>query len=448
MSALARYFSTKGCAVMGYDRTPSPLTKALEEEGIVVQYDDSLDLVQTLDVERTVVVRTPAVPEDMPVYVWLRDNGFRVWKRAEVLGMVTRESRALCVAGTHGKTTTSTILAHVLHQSHIGANAFLGGIANNYESNLLLDSRSDLVVVEADEFDRSFHHLRPYISVITSVDPDHLDIYGTEDAYRESFAKYASLVENALVVKKGVEHCVSGAILPACSIYTYAVNDEADFYADDVRVIDGEIWFDLHTPQSVVYDLKLGVPAWVNIENSVAALAVAYLMGCEDEEMRNGVASFEGVYRRFNVHVNTTHVAYIDDYAHHPEELRASIESVRRLYGDRHVIGVFQPHLYTRTRDFVDEFAAVLSQLDEAILLPIYPARELPIEGVNSEWLLSKITTSKALVEKSQLVQYVSRRVAELKGQMKDAVVMTMGAGDIDRLVNDITKTLINEKND
>jgi UDP-N-acetylmuramate--alanine ligase len=215
-----------------------------------------------------------------------------------------------------------------------------------------------------------------------------------------------------------------------------------------VRVIDGEIWFDLHTPQSVVYDLKLGVPAWVNIENSVAALAVAYLMGCEDEEMRNGVASFEGVYRRFNVHVNTTHVAYIDDYAHHPEELRASIESVRRLYGDRHVIGVFQPHLYTRTRDFVDEFAAVLSQLDEAILLPIYPARELPIEGVNSEWLLSKITTSKALVEKSQLVQYVSRRVAELKGQMKDAVVMTMGAGDIDRLVNDITKTLINEKND
>jgi UDP-N-acetylmuramate--alanine ligase len=448
MSALARYFSTKGCAVMGYDRTPSPLTKALEEEGIVVQYDDSLDLVQTLDVERTVVVRTPAVPEDMPVYVWLRDNGFRVWKRAEVLGMVTRESRALCVAGTHGKTTTSTILAHVLHQSHIGANAFLGGIANNYQSNLLLDSRSDLVVVEADEFDRSFHHLRPYISVITSVDPDHLDIYGTEDAYRESFAKYASLVENALVVKKGVEHCVSGAILPACSIYTYAVNEEADFYADDVRVIDGEIWFDLHTPQSVVYDLKLGVPAWVNIENSVAALAVAYLMGCEDEEMRNGVASFEGVYRRFNVHVNTTHVAYIDDYAHHPEELRASIESVRRLYGDRHVIGVFQPHLYTRTRDFVDEFAAVLSQLDEAILLPIYPARELPIEGVNSEWLLSKITTSKALVEKSQLVQYVSRRVAELKGQMKDAVVMTMGAGDIDRLVNDITKTLINEKND
>jgi UDP-N-acetylmuramate--alanine ligase len=448
MSALARYFSTKGCAVMGYDRTPSPLTKALEEEGIVVQYDDSLDLVQTLDVERTVVVRTPAVPEDMPVYVWLRDNGFRVWKRAEVLGMVTRESRALCVAGTHGKTTTSTILAHVLHQSHIGANAFLGGIANNYQSNLLLNSRSDLVVVEADEFDRSFHHLRPYISVITSVDPDHLDIYGTEDAYRESFAKYASLVENALVVKKGVEHCVSGAILPACSIYTYAVNEEADFYADDVRVIDGEIWFDLHTPQSVVYDLKLGVPAWVNIENSVAALAVAYLMGCEDEEMRNGVASFEGVYRRFNVHVNTTHVAYIDDYAHHPEELRASIESVRRLYGDRHVIGVFQPHLYTRTRDFVDEFAAVLSQLDEAILLPIYPARELPIEGVNSEWLLSKITTSKALVEKSQLVQYVSRRVAELKGQMKDAVVMTMGAGDIDRLVNDITKTLINEKND
>lgn len=445
MSALARYFAAKGYTIMGYDRTLSPLTKELEMEGIRVQYDESLEAVMMLDISSTLVVRTPAVPEDMPVYVWFREQGFRILKRAELLGVVTRSARALCVAGTHGKTTTSTILAHILHQSHVGTSAFLGGIANNYHSNLLLDSNTDLVVVEADEFDRSFHHLTPYISVITSMDPDHLDIYGTEDAYCESFLYYASLVQHALVVKKNIASRFSPL---ASQCYTYAVGEKADFYADDIVVSDGQIHFDLHTPNGIVQDVQLGVPAWVNIENSVAAMAVAFLTGATDEELRAGVASFTGVYRRFNVHVNLPHVAYIDDYAHHPQELKASLESVRQLYPSRHIIGVFQPHLYSRTRDFVDDFAAVLSHLDEAILLPIYPARELPISGVTSEWLLGKITTNKALVDKESLPAFLLERVQQLSARDIDCVVITLGAGDIDRLVNNITKTLINEKND
>lgn len=446
MSALARYFAAKGYDVSGYDRTASPLTKELEAEGIAVQYDDSLDAVRGLDKEATVVVRTPAVSEDAPVYVWLRENGFTIKKRAEVLGMVTRSARALCVAGTHGKTTTSTMLAHILHGSHVGANAFLGGIANNYHSNLLLDAESDLVVVEADEFDRSFHHLRPYMSVITSMDADHLDIYGTEEAYRASFAQYAGLVEEALVVKGSLKFNVESL---RARVYTYAVGDKADFYADNVVMKDGAICFDFHHLRGMVQGVRLGVPAWVNIENSVAAMAVAYLMGATDDELREGVESFAGVYRRFNVHVNTPQVAYVDDYAHHPEELRASIESVRRLYPDRHVIGVFQPHLFSRTHDLADGFAQVLGRLDEVVLLPIYPARELPIEGVTSEWLLGKITMEKgkqkALVERELLAGYLRRRVDEQVG--KACVVVTMGAGDIDRLVNDIKETLIYEKN-
>ena len=430
----------------GYDRTASPLTKELEAEGIAVQYDDSLDAVKGLDKEATIVVRTPAVSEDAPVYVWLRENGFTIKKRAEVLGMVTRSARALCVAGTHGKTTTSTMLAHILHSSHVGANAFLGGIANNYHSNLLLDAESNLVVVEADEFDRSFHHLRPYMSVITSMDADHLDIYGTEEAYRASFAQYAGLVEEALVVKGSLKFNVESL---RARVYTYAVGDKADFYADNVVMKDGAICFDFHHLRGMVQGVRLGVPAWVNIENSVAAMAVAHLMGATDDELREGVESFAGVYRRFNVHVNTPQVAYVDDYAHHPEELRASIESVRRLYPDRHVIGVFQPHLFSRTHDLADGFAQVLGRLDEVVLLPIYPARELPIEGVTSEWLLGKITMEKgkqkALVERELLAGYLRGRVDEQVG--KACVVVTMGAGDIDRLVNDIKETLIYEKN-
>ena len=439
MSALARYFAAKGYRVLGYDRTISPLTQQLETEGIPVQYDDSLEWVQGLDKMKTIVVRTPAVPEDMAVYVWLREQGFQILKRAEVLGVVTRNARALCVAGTHGKTTTSTILAHILHQSHVGTNAFLGGIANNYNTNLLLD-KSENVVVEADEFDRSFHHLTPYMSVITSMDPDHLDIYGTEDAYRESFMHYASLVQEALVVKSGLAFNVESL---KAKVYTYAVGEQADFYADNVQVLDGEIRFDFYTPMGKVANIQLGVPVWVNIENGVAAMAMAWLMGATDEELRSGMNTFSGVYRRFNMHVNTSQVTYVDDYAHHPMELKASIESVRKLYPNRHVIGVFQPHLFTRTRDFVDEFAEVLSTLDEVALLPIYPAREEPIAGVNSEWLLEKIATKRALVLPNILAKYLRERVKNCIAKGKPSVVITMGAGDIDRLVNDITKSLM-----
>lgn len=439
MSALARYFAAKGFRVLGYDRTPSSLTQSLEAEGIEVQYDDSLDRVEQLSVSKTIVVRTPAVPEDMPVYVWLRDNGFTILKRAEVLGSITRQQKALCVAGTHGKTTTSTILAHILYPSHIGTSAFLGGIANNYDTNLLLSAKSDYVVVEADEFDRSFHHLTPHISVITSMDPDHLDIYGTEDAYRESFAHYASLVESALVVKSSVKCKVESL---KAKVYTYAVNEQTDFYADNVRIEDGQIYFDFHTPESVIKDLQLGVPIWVNIENSVAAMAVAWLVGATEEELREGVSSFAGVYRRFNIHLNTPQVTYIDDYAHHPQELAATIESVRRLYPNRYVIGVFQPHLYSRTQDFGDDFAQVLDRLDEVALLPIYPARELPIPGVTSEWLLEKMQVKRALVLPSILPKYLRERLKNCLAADKKVVVITMGAGDIERQVNEITHKL------
>ena len=439
MSALARYFAAKGFRVMGYDRTPSPLTQSLEEEGIEVQYDDSLDRVKQLSVSKTIVVRTPAVPEDVPVYVWLRDNGFTILKRAEVLGSITRQQKALCVAGTHGKTTTSTILAHILYPSHIGTSAFLGGIANNYDTNLLLSAKSDYVVVEADEFDRSFHHLTPHISVITSMDPDHLDIYGTEDAYRESFTHYAGLVEHALVVKSSVKCKVESL---KAKVYTYAVNEQTDFYADNVRIEDGQIYFDFHTPESVIKDLQLGVPIWVNIENSVAAMAVAWLVGATEEELREGVSSFAGVYRRFNIHLNTSQVTYIDDYAHHPQELAATIESVRRLYPDRYVIGVFQPHLYSRTQDFGDDFAQVLDRLDEVALLPIYPARELPIPGVTSEWLLEKMQVKRALVLPAILPKYLRERLKNCLAADKKVVVITMGAGDIERQVNEITHKL------
>ena len=441
MSALARYFAAQGFRVMGYDRTPSPLTESLEEEGITVQYDDSLDRVEQLEQTKTIVVRTPAVPEDMALYVWLREQGFTILKRAEVLGMITRQQRALCVAGTHGKTTTSTILAHILHPSHVGTNAFLGGIANNYNTNLLLDSKSDYVVVEADEFDRSFHHLTPYISVITSMDPDHLDIYGTEEAYRESFVHYAGLVEHALVVKSGLSLTVESL---KARVYTYAVGERADFYADNIRVEDGQIIFDFHTPNTPypISNIHLGVPVWVNIENSVAAMAVAWLVGATEEELRQGVSSFAGVYRRFNIHLNTPQVAYIDDYAHHPQELAATIESVRRLYPDRYVIGVFQPHLFSRTRDFADAFAEVLNQLDEVALLPIYPAREEPIVGVTSEWLMDKMTVKRALVLPTILPKYIRERAKNCLSQGKNIVVMTMGAGDIDRQVSEITQKL------
>lgn len=444
MSALARYFHHRGYEVAGYDRTPSPLTKELEKEGIQVTYDDEASVMEdrfaAYNAKHTLVVRTPAVPEDSVLYTRLREQGYDIRKRAEVLGIVTRQMRALCVAGTHGKTTTSTMLAHLLYQSEVGGNAFLGGISVNYGTNLLLDKNSNMVVIEADEYDRSFHHLKPYMSVVTAVDPDHLDIYGTPEAYREAFAQYTSLITGALVMKYGI--ALEPRLQPGVKCYTYAVLDDQisndiDFYADNIRVGDGRIDFDFHTPASVLPDVRLGVPVWVNIENAVAAMAVAWLNGVTEEELRRGIASFKGVQRRFNIHVNTPEVAYIDDYAHHPEEIATAIDSIRKLFPSRRLIGVFQPHLYTRTRDFADAFARVLSTLDEVVLLPIYPARELPIAGVDSEMLLDKITNpNKKILQKAALVEYLSSRKDE------GAVILTVGAGDIDRLVPQITKML------
>ena len=442
MSALARYFMAKGYRVLGYDRTVSPLTLELEKEGIDVEYGDDCTRVRELNIDTTLVVRTPAVPEEQAQYVYLRENGFRVMKRAEVLGWLTLMSKSLCVAGTHGKTTTSTMLAHIMYSAKASCSAFMGGISNNYNTNLLIDTQSDYVVVEADEYDRSFHHLRPYISVITSMDPDHLDIYGSEQNYYDGFAHYASLVTEALVVKKGLS--LDSAALQA-RLYTYAVEEDADFAAMNVRYDQSVIVFDFYA-QGVVYEgMRLTVPVWVNVENSVAALAVGYLLGLTEEELRHGLETFAGVYRRFNMHINTPRVSYIDDYAHHPEELRASIESVRRLYPERRTLVVFQPHLFSRTQDFSQDFAQVLGTADALLLLPIYPARELPIEGVTSDWLLSLVPHSACqaqVVEKPQLVAQVKAIVEQWISNGESCVVMTLGAGDIDRLVQDVKLNL------
>ncbi len=439
MSALARYFRHEGYTVAGYDRTPSDLTHALEREGISVFYDDNVNLLPFVP-DNLPVVWTPAVPTDTHLYQYLLSHGAHIQKRAQALGQITSLKKPLCVAGTHGKTTTSTILAHLLRQSHIGTSAFLGGLSENYHTNLLLDSNSPFVVVEADEFDRSFHHLRPFMSVVTSVDPDHLDIYGTPDAYRESFEHYCSLVSDTLLLKYGLTDKLH--IGGNAKVFTYSAEDNrADYFAANIIAAEGSLSFDLHYPNGVIENITLGVPVWVNIENSIAAAAIAMLNGVTPDEVRTGLASFAGVHRRFNIHVQNPQITYIDDYAHHPQEIAASIASVRKLYPTRHFLGIFQPHLYTRTRDFADEFAAVLSTLDEVILLPIYPARELPIPGIDSEMLLGKISLpDKHLLSKQALVA----EIAERAHKMAPVVVLTIGAGDIDRLVPDITDKLNN----
>ena len=462
MSALARYYRHEGYTVAGYDRTPSELTQTLEAEGISIFYEDSPTLLPFAPDELP-VVWTPAVPIETALWQYLNTHGAHIHKRAEALGAITTAKKALCVAGTHGKTTTSTMLAHLLASEHSkilistqasnnrfkpykdqkvqysdGVNAFLGGISENYKTNLLLDADSPYVVVEADEFDRSFHHLTPYMSVVTSVDPDHLDIYGTPDAYRESFEHYCNLVQDTLVLKYGLQdklHIQAGR-----KVLTYSAEDtRADYYATNIVVNEGSIAFDMHHPNGVIRGVQLGVPVWVNIENSIAATAIALLCGVREETVRSGLASFAGVHRRFNIHVQTPQIAYIDDYAHHPQEIAASIASVRKLYPERHLIGIFQPHLYSRTRDFADDFARVLSTLDNVILLPIYPAREQPIEGVNAQMLLSKITCHhKQLMSKEELLATISAHARK----QRPVVVLTIGAGDIDRLVPAIAREL------
>lgn len=441
MSALARYFKAKGFAVAGYDHTPSELTRELEREGISIHYEDDLQLIPSefRDKSETLVVFTPAVPQTMGEFVWLRDNGFEIMKRSQVLGEVTRMQRAICISGTHGKTTTSTMTSHLLHNSHVECNAFLGGISKNFSRNLLLSEKSDLVVVEADEYDHSFLTLSPYMAVVTAVDADHLDIYGTEENYRKGFEDFTSLIVpgGVLLMKKGLP--IQPRLQKDVKLYTYSVN-EGDFHAENIRIGGGEIIFDFVTPERVIPDIALGVPVYVNIENGIAAMTMAYLNGVTEEEIRKAMKSFAGVKRRFDFHIKSADFAFLDDYAHHPAELKSSIESVRALYPGKRICGVFQPHLFTRTRDFADDFAKSLSMLDELVLLEIYPAREKPIEGVNSQMLLDKVSIQdKMLCAKSELVDCLSQKNFD--------VLLMVGAGDLDLLIPDVEKMLLKKMN-
>lgn len=439
MSALARYFEAKGKHVAGYDKTPSDLTAALINEGIRIHYMDDVALIPAdcKQVDSTLVVYTPAIPETHAELNYFRENGFTLMKRAQVLGEITRSERGLCVAGTHGKTTTSSMLAHLLKQSHVDCNAFLGGILKNYNSNLMLSDKSDLAVIEADEFDRSFHWLNPYMAVITAVDPDHLDIYGTPEAYRESFEHFTSLIrpDGCLVMKKGLQ--LQPRLPKSAKLYTYSATEEADFFARNIRIGNGDIVFDFVTPMGCIEDVKLGVPVKVNIENGVAAMALAQLNGVTDEEIKRGMASFAGPVRRFDFHLKRNDIVLLDDYAHHPAELKASIQSVKELYPDKKITGIFQPHLYTRTRDFAADFAASLSLLDELILLDIYPAREEPIPGVTSQLIFDQVTLKKKrMIKKEELLDLVKKEAADFQ------VVLMLGAGNIDRLVEPVKQIL------
>jgi len=444
MSALVRYFLSKGDDVAGYDLTPSPLTKALTEEGALIHYEDDPELIpEPFRSPDTLVVFTPAVPRDHRELNFFIHQGNRVIKRAELLGDLTRRERGLCVAGTHGKTTTSTLLAHLLRSSHVDCHAFLGGISNNYQTNCLISEKSDYAVIEADEFDRSFHHLSPYIAVITSADPDHLDIYHTAEAYRESFEHFTSLIsqEGALVMKKGIP--VTPRLKKGTRLFTYTTGDEeADFWGDHIEIREGHLFFDWHYPAldgqpAGTLHVELGVPLLINVENAVAAMAVAYLCGARLDELSQGVASFRGVYRRFDRLIDDPRCVLIDDYAHHPNELDPSIRSVRQLYPGRKILGIFQPHLYSRTQDFYREFAHSLDQLDEVILLDIYPARELPIPGVTSHLIAEAMEHKDVVVlPKEGLLPHL-RSLTSLP-----EVILMVGAGDIDRLVPQVAEEI------
>ena len=444
MSALVRYFLSKGDDVAGYDLTPSPLTKALTEEGALIHYEDDPELIpEPFRSPDTLVVFTPAVPRDHRELNFFIHQGNRVIKRAELLGDLTRRERGLCVAGTHGKTTTSTLLAHLLRSSHVDCHAFLGGISNNYQTNCLISEKSDYAVIEADEFDRSFHHLSPYIAVITSADPDHLDIYHTAEAYRESFEHFTSLIssEGALVMKKGIP--VTPRLKEGTRLFTYTTGDEeADFWGDHIEIREGHLFFDWHYPAldgqpAGTLHVELGVPLLINVENAVAAMAVAYLCGAQLDELSQGVASFRGVYRRFDRLIDDPRCVLIDDYAHHPNELDPSIRSVRQLYPDRKILGIFQPHLYSRTQDFYREFAHSLDQLDEVILLDIYPARELPIPGVTSHLI------AEAMEHKDVVVLPKEGLLPHLRSlRALPEVILMVGAGDIDRLVPQVAEEI------
>ena len=442
MSAIARYFLKRGLVVAGYDKTATELTHQLEREGMLIHYEENIDDIPQANRKKDscLVVYTPAIPEDHQEYQWFRKNGFEIEKRAQVLGTITKDRKGLCVAGTHGKTTTSTMCAHILHQSSLDCNAFLGGISKNYGTNYIL-SDSDYVVIEADEFDRSFHWLRPYISVITSTDPDHLDIYGTKEAYLESFRHYTTLIQpgGALIIHRGLE--MKESLQEGVRRYDYSLT-EGDFHAENIRIENGGITFDFVSPIESVPNIVLGQPIPINIENSIAAMAMAQLCGCTAEELRYGMRTYGGVDRRFDFKIKTDQLVLLSDYAHHPKEIYQSARSIRELYKERRITAIFQPHLYTRTRDFYREFADALSQLDEVVLTEIYPAREQPIEGVTSQLIYDNLKpgVSKEMIRKADVLDYVRNHEFD--------VLVILGAGDLDNEVPQITKLLKNRIND
>ena len=432
MSAIARYYNFKGLKVSGYDKTPSELTAALESEGIEIHYEDNIDFVPK-DTESTLVVYTPAIPKDMGELVYVHEHGYKVIKRSRMLGEISEGQRCMAVAGTHGKTTTSTLLAHIFQDSGEGCSAFLGGISKNYDTNLLV-SRNNVIVAEADEFDRSFLQLYPEIAVITSMDADHLDIYGDKNQIVEAFKAFASQVSGTVITRYGLE---IGPEDTKARILRYSFDDaRADFYASDIKAdACGYFTFNLHYPGGVVEGCRVGIPGWINVENAVAASAIALTYGLEPEKVRHALDTFQGVKRRFDIHVNTPCCSYIDDYAHHPKEIAAAISSMRDIFPGRRLTAVFQPHLYTRTRDFADEFAQALSEVDKLILLDIYPAREEPIPGVTSDIIFDKVTASeKVLLTREQLMEY-------LQGEEIDTLI-TFGAGNIDRFIGPIREML------
>ena len=437
MSAIARYFIRKGLVVAGYDKTPSDLTHQLEKEGMLIHYEENVDEIPHAcrDPKSCLVIYTPAIPKEHKELVFFNEGGFTVEKRAQVLGTLTRTHKGLCVAGTHGKTSTSTMCAHIMHQSHIDCNAFLGGISKNYGTNYILSDHSDYVVIEADEFDRSFHWLRPWMTVITSTDPDHLDIYGTKEAYLESFRHYTTLIQpgGALIIHKDLE--MKADVQPGVKVYEYS-RDEGDFHAENITIDNGEITFDFVSPIETVKGIELGQPVPINIDNSIAAMAMAQLNGCTAEELRYGMKTYHGVVRRFDFKIKNKKHVFLSDYAHHPKEIYQSAKSLRELYKDRKITAIFQPHLYTRTRDFYNDFADALSQLDEVILCDIYPAREKPIPGVTSKLIYDNLKpgVEKSLISKDDVLDLVKKRNFD--------VLVVLGAGDLDNLCPQITKII------
>lgn len=437
MSAIARYFVSRGLVVAGYDKTPSALTRQLEHEGMLIHYEEDVEQIPHAcrNSSSTLVVYTPAIPGNHRELEYFRHNDFTVMKRAQVLGTLTETHKGLCFAGTHGKTTTSAMCAHIMHQSHTDCNAFLGGISKNYATNYILSKQSEYVVIEADEFDRSFHWLRPWMTVITSTDADHLDIYGTKEAYLESFSHYTSLIQpgGALIIRRGLE--MKPRVADGVRIFDYG-QDEGDFHAENIRIENGEITFDFVSPLENIADVHLGQPVTINIENGVAAMAMAQLNGCTAKELRYGMSTYKGVDRRFDFRIKTDRIVFLSDYAHHPKEIFHSAKSIRELYSDRHITAIFQPHLYTRTRDFYREFAAALSQLDEVVLTEIYPARELPIEGVTSKLIYDNLAdgVEKHLICKGNVQKFIEENDVD--------VLLLLGAGDLDNQAPEIEKML------